>query len=216
MRALFPRWADSALLAAAILGGSVVVGLPVGSLIGVRTPWVDGRLLEFDQPVLFDHRHHVLDDGIGCLYCHPGAAEGALAGVPPTELCMGCHGQIWSDSPLLVPVRRSRFDGLPIRWRRVHDLPDFVAFHHAAHVRRGIGCSSCHGRVEEMAQVRAVASLRMGWCLDCHRRPEPHLREPAEVAEPAWEPPPDQLERGRAIAARLGIDPPTHCTACHR
>jgi len=216
MRPLFPRWSDSALAAALILGGSAVLGAPIALMILVRTPWVTETREPPGQPVQFDHRHHVLDAGIDCLYCHWMADDGPVAGVPPTELCMGCHGQIWNDSPLLAPVRESFFSGDPIPWQRVHALPDFVYFHHGAHVRRGVGCSSCHGHVERMARVHAVATLQMGWCLDCHRAPEMHLRPPEEVTAIDWTPPPDQAARGAALREALGIDPPTHCSACHR
>ena len=216
MRPLFPRWSNSALAAALILCGSAALGAPIALMIQVRTPWVADTLDPIEQPVQFDHRHHVLDAGIDCLYCHWMADESALAGVPPTQLCMGCHGQIWNDSPLLAPVRESFFSGRPIPWVRVHDLPDFVFFHHAAHVRKGIGCSSCHGHVERMARVFAVEALHMAWCLDCHRHPEGHLRPPDQVTAVDWVPPQDQEARGAALRRELSVDPPTHCSACHR
>jgi hypothetical protein len=215
MRPLFPRWSDSALWTALALGGGALLGLPVAILIWVRTPYVTGMLQPVEQPVQFDHRHHVLDDGIDCFYCHWLAAEAPTAGIPPTETCMGCHAQIWSGSPLLEPVRRSWFGAEPIRWRRVHALPDFVFFDHAVHVRNGIGCSSCHGAVETMPLVYAVHPLTMQWCLDCHRDPAPHLRPPERATDIGWTPPGDPAEQ-QALAQRLRVNPPTHCTGCHR
>lgn len=215
MRPLFPRWSNSVLWLSLTLLGVGLIGTPLALIVWVRTPYVTGRLNPPSQPVQFDHRHHVLDDGIDCLYCHYLAVESPFAGVPPTETCLGCHGQIWNESPLLEPVRRSWDRGEPIAWNRVHRLPEFVYFHHAAHVNRGIGCISCHGHVEEMARVYAVAPLTMQWCLDCHRDPVPHLRPPEKATDFDWDPP-DRLAIARELNERLQIDPPTHCTGCHR
>ena len=126
---------------------------------------------------------------------------------------MGCHAQILPDSPLLAPVRASYANDTPLRWRKVTKLPDFVFFDHAIHVERGVGCESCHGRVDQMALVAPAVRIHMGWCLDCHRDPTPHLREPADATVMGMAP---SRRRGRAVAARLAIRPPTHCTGCHR
>ena len=172
MPALFPPWTNTALrlaLGAAVLGGAAT---PVGLMAYVRSPWNTGQSQAVDQPVEFDHRHHVSDDGIDCLYCHSAAETSRAAGVPATEVCMGCHAQIWGNSPQLENVRRSYFSGEPLPWSRVHDLGDFAYFDHAVHVRRGLGCVACHGRVDQMPRVAKVAPLSMQWCLDCHRRYE--------------------------------------------
>jgi hypothetical protein len=132
---------------------------------------------------------------------------------------MGCHGQIWNESPLLEPVRRSFFSGEPIPWRRVHVLAQFVFFNHRVHVGRGVGCVSCHGPVDTMPQVFPIAPLTMGWCLDCHRDPDRFLQPPETVADPTWRPPEGEEARralGREVRQRLGVNPPTNCTACHR
>src|SRR5262249_39620084 len=147
----------------------------------VRTPYSDNREFPVDQPMQFDHRHHVKDDGIDCRYCHGDAERSSYAGIPATEVCMGCHSEVWSGSPMLEPLRRSWFSGKPIPWNRVHKLPDFVYFNHAVHLKKGVGCASCHGRVDQMALAYPVFSLTMGWCLDCHRNPAPHLRPPEEI-----------------------------------
>ena len=133
------------------------------------------------QPVPFSHKHHVGDDGIDCRYCHDTVETSAFAGIPSTRTCMTCHSQLFTDAPMLEPVRRSLATGEPLRWTRVHDLPDFVYFDHSIHVRKGVGCIECHGRVDRMPLMRREASLDMQWCLACHRDPEPHRRAAALV-----------------------------------
>ena len=169
MEALFPRWTNS--VAGASVAGVVAVlaAVPVLAMTLVRSPWITSVGETVEQPVQFDHRHHVRDDGISCLYCHFEAERSRYAGVPPTSVCMGCHGQIYTDAPLLAPVRESALRGEPIPWRQIHVLPDFVFFDHGSHVLRGVDCSHCHGAVETMPQVVRVAPLTMRWCLDCHR-----------------------------------------------
>src|SRR5581483_11790612 len=124
------------------------------------------------QPVPFSHKHHVTDDGIDCRYCHTGVENARFAGVPPTETCMTCHSQIFRDAPMLEPVRASLRENVPIRWNRVNDLPDFVYFDHSIHVQKGIGCSTCHGPVDQMPLTWKGESFYMKWCLDCHRAPQ--------------------------------------------
>jgi len=216
MASVFPPWSDTALriavFATVVSGAAAILGL----MVYVRTPWRRSQFEPVDQPVQFDHRHHAQDDGIDCLYCHKGATQSAFAGVPSTELCMGCHSQIWNQSPKLAPVRQSYFSGEPIRWRRVHNVPDFAYFNHAIHVNKGVGCASCHGRVDQMGQVYQVASLTMGWCLDCHRHPEEHLRPLDQITNMAWSAGEDQPRIGRYLAQKLGVRSLTNCTACHR
>jgi len=217
MRPLFPPWANSALWAVTIALLVFVLGVPIAIMVYVRTPYVTNRGKEVDQPIPFDHRHHVLDDGIDCLYCHYLADRSPWAGVPPTELCMNCHGQIWGDTPLLQPVRESFFTGRPIPWKRVNRVPDFVFFNHEVHVHRGVGCATCHGRVDEMAVVHAAAPLQMKWCLECHREPERYLRPLDQITNMDWSLSPDeQLKVGRELKESLSIVPPTSCTGCHR
>lgn len=203
----------------AVLGLVITVGGGlVGLMLYVRTPYNTGQYTQVDQPVEFDHRHHVVDDEIGCLYCHMGAETSRYAGVPSTDVCMGCHNQIWNDSPLLEPVRRSYFAQRPIPWNRVHDLGDFVYFHHGVHVQAGVGCVNCHGRVDLMARVAQTAPLTMGWCLECHRDPVGYLRSQPQVTADYhsmwgatlenWQP---DWPENRRVITRL-----TTCTACHR
>jgi hypothetical protein len=216
MKALFPPWATS--LARVLIGLAVIfiLGAPLALMAWVRTPLVRGQYDPVVQPVQFDHRHHVRDDGIDCRYCHYEAERSPYAGVPPASLCMKCHSQIWNASPLLEPIRDTYFRGRTLAWQRVHNVPDFAFFNHAAHVMRGVGCVSCHGRVDLMGAVYQVMPLTMGWCLDCHRNPEPHLRPQSEITNMEWVPPEPPAVLGARIRAQRKIEPPTTCSACHR
>jgi hypothetical protein len=217
MKTVFPGWSDTAFRVALSLGVLSLVVAVVAPMIYVRTPYHQRREYPLEQPVQFDHRHHTRDDGIDCYYCHGGARKTAYAGVPSAELCMGCHAQVWPDSVQLEPVRRSYFSGQPLRWSRVHDLPDYVYFNHSAHVTKGVGCVSCHGRVDQMALAFQVAPLSMGWCLDCHRAPERNLRPLAQVTSMTWQPPPGERDTlARKLAAAYRVRHLDHCTTCHR
>jgi len=169
-----------------------------------------------NQPVPFSHKHHVLDDGLDCRYCHTSVETSSVAGLPSTDVCMGCHSQLWTNAEMLEPVRASLQTGESLAWTRVHDLPDFVYFNHSIHIRKGIGCASCHGRVDQMPLMFKVNSLYMEWCLDCHRAPEKHLRPRDKVFDMAYEPPADQLELGRRLAAEYKVEKLTDCQTCHR
>lgn len=208
-----PRWSDSLLRLTLLVGALTVVGVPTLLMAWVRTPGQDDVGVAIDQPIAFDHRHHTRDDGIRCLYCHHEAERAPTAGVPDTALCMGCHNQIWNESPQTAPIRESWELGQPIAWRRVTRLPDFVFFDHSAHVSRGVGCETCHGRVDRMAAVYKVEAMRMDWCVDCHRDPAPHLRPASRIDAMGL---PSDPTRGRRLARELGVRPPTTCTGCHR
>jgi len=215
MAALFRPWTNTAFrvaLLGLVVGASALVAVP---MIWVRTPNWRKQLDQVDQPVEFDHRHHVQDDGIDCLYCHKEATVSATAGVPSTDLCMGCHNQVWNQSPMLEPVRRSYFSGMPIPWNRVHDVPDFVYFNHAIHVNKGVGCVTCHGRVDGMSRVYQVADLSMKWCLDCHRQPARFVRPLDRITDMTWVAA-DQGTLGPDLVREYGVRSVTNCTACHR
>jgi hypothetical protein len=206
MTPLFPRWSDTAFRVGLTLLALAALAVPVGLMIYVRSPYDQGRNIALEQPVQFDHRHHVRDDGIECLYCHSGAERSANAGVPSTEVCMGCHSQVWNQSAFLQPVRESFYTGESIPWQRVHDLPDYVHFNHSVHVTAGVQCAQCHGDVENMPLVHRVESLAMDFCLDCHKHPEVRV---SGYSRPV----------GRARAAQgsgLIDDTLISCTACHR
>lgn len=170
------------------------------------------------QPVRFSHEQHAGRLGMSCLYCHTGVELSPTSKIPPTQTCMNCHQAIKATSEQLEAVRVSWSSGAAIPWERVHRTPDYVYFNHAVHVRRGIGCVSCHGKVNEMPVVVHDKPLSMGWCLDCHRHPEEHLRPPDEATNFNWQPPEarTQLEEGRILQARSRIKAPESCTGCHR
>jgi len=181
-----------------------------------RSPYNTQALVARDQPVQFSHKHHAGELGIDCRYCHTSVETSSNAGIPPTQTCMNCHSQIWSSSPTLEPVRASWRSGESIVWTKVYDLPDYVYFNHAVHVAGGVGCVSCHGRVDQMNLTYQVPSLQMDWCLECHRNPAPNLRPRSEVFNMAWEPPADQPDLGAELMAAHDIHGRSDCTACHR
>jgi len=169
-----------------------------------------------DQPVPFSHKHHVSGLGLDCRYCHTSVETSAFAGMPPTETCITCHSQIWSDSPMLEPVRASWRNNESIHWTRVHDLPGFVYFNHSIHINKGIGCQTCHGRVDLMPLMWKVNSLHMGWCLDCHRAPEKYIRPKAAVFQMDYQPPTDQESLGKKLVAEYKVRKLEDCYTCHR
>jgi len=168
------------------------------------------------QPVPYSHALHVGQLGMDCRYCHTGVEVAAAATIPPTQTCMNCHSKVRADSEKLIPVRESYATGMPVPWIRIHDLPDYVYFDHSAHVRRGVGCVSCHGRIDAMEVVFQDQSLSMGWCLECHRSPENHLRPVEFVTQLDWVPEEDQLALGTRLRETNNINPPTDCNTCHR
>jgi hypothetical protein len=193
-----------------------IAGATYGLALINRSAYVTEAGVAREQPIQFSHRHHAGELGIDCRYCHTTVERTASAGMPPTQTCMNCHAQIWVDSPMLEPVRASYRTDTSIRWWRVHDLPDYVYFNHSIHVQKGIGCATCHGRVDRMNLTWQEASLQMEWCLDCHRAPERFVRPRAEVFNMAWEPPPNQLDVGRELVRAYKIQRLTDCYTCHR
>jgi hypothetical protein len=200
-----------------ILGGVFIVAA-VGWVVARvnRSAYVTQVGVVRDQPVPFSHKHHVNGLGLDCRYCHTSVEDSAFAGIPPTQTCMGCHSQIWADSPLLEPVRASWRDRRPLAWTRVHDLGDFAYFDHSIHVRKGIGCVTCHGRVDLMPMTWREQTLYMDWCLECHRAPERFVRPRERVFDMEWTPDGDQLELGRDLVREYGIVTATDCSTCHR
>jgi hypothetical protein len=175
------------------------------------------RANEFvEQPLQFSHAHHVGDDGIDCRYCHTSVETSSFAGIPPTQTCMNCHSQLWSSSPILEPVRASLREDRSLHWTRVHDLPDFVYFNHSIHVKKGVGCETCHGRVDQMPLMYQENSLQMEWCIECHRAPEQFVRPRSEVFTMGYRPPVAQAVLGPELVREYAIQSLTTCSTCHR
>jgi Cytochrome c7 and related cytochrome c len=186
MAQVFDRSSNALARASLVLTGLIVVALGVALNQLQRSPWVTKQGQRADQPVPFSHRHHVEGLGIQCQYCHTSVEKSMYAGIPPTKTCMNCHAQIWTNAAMLEPVRQSWATGESIKWTRVHDLPDYVYFNHEIHVNKGIGCASCHGRVDEMPLMYQENTLQMEWCLNCHRDPGKNLRPTSEIYNMAW------------------------------
>lgn len=211
---IFPRQLNLlpiALAVAALGGGGGVVFLwwyyfvPENLYVGYQP----------EQPIDYSHRLHAGELGIDCRYCHANVERSHEAMVPPTQTCMGCHSQVRKDSPQLRELRRSWKSGEPVEWVRVHKLPDHAYFDHSVHVAAGVGCKSCHGRVDQMEVVRITEDMSMEWCLECHRDPASQLRpEGVEVTDMEWEP--SAPEEQQKLASARGVNPPTHCSGCHR
>jgi hypothetical protein len=216
MPALFPRSSNTVFRALLGIGALVFVGVPVLLIVWVRTPPVTGQHDAPAQPVEFSHQIHVKGLRIDCRYCHSTVERTAPAGMPSSQTCLPCHNHAWLSGPLFTPVRRSLATGHPIPWVRVNRLPDFVFFDHAIHVNKGVGCETCHGRVDRMARTQQWAPLTMGWCLDCHRNPEPRLRPVAEMTTMGYRPPQSQPELGEQLARTYHVRQAVTCTACHR
>src|SRR5438874_12720510 len=165
-----------------IFGAIFIVAFILWVIGGIiRSPFFTNQGVEREQPVPFSHQHHVAGLGIDCRYCHTSVETSSFAGIPPTQTCMNCHAQIWTNAEMLEPVRASFATGKPLVWSRVHRLPDFVHFYHSIHINKGVGCNTCHGPVDRMPLMYKYASLQMEWCLNCHRAPEKHLRPRDQV-----------------------------------
>ena len=212
---IFPRWADDL---RPLVGAALVIA-PAYLLVLLYysgSPRATDVGYEPVQPVPYSHKLHAGDMGLDCRYCHNTVEQTAHASIPPTATCMNCHTNIYPQSPKLIPVRESYATGMPVRWVRVHDLPDYVYFNHSAHVRRGVGCVECHGRVDKMEVVYQDQKLSMGWCLDCHRDPDPRLRPVEEVTNMAWQPAEDRRALGSRLREQYGLAPSKDCSTCHR
>ena len=200
-----------------ILGALLLAGLLLGLVMEVgNSPWVTQQNVAREQPIQFSHERHVGGNGIDCRYCHTSVEDSKFAGIPPTKTCMNCHSQIFSQSQFLEPVRTSFNSNTPLRWTRVHDLPDFVFFDHSIHVNKGVGCTTCHGQVDRMPLMWQASSLQMQWCLDCHREPERYVRPREAVFRVDYQPPSDQLELGKRLVTEYQIQKLTSCSTCHR
>lgn len=219
MAQIFHRGANnvakiSIVVAILLAGGAFFVYTQIA-----RSSYLTGTFVEKQQPVQFSHKHHVGDDGIDCRYCHTSVETSASAGIPPTQTCMNCHSQIWADSPYLEPVRESYRTNKPIEWQRVHDLPEFAYFNHSIHIAKGVGCSTCHGQIDNMPAVFQQNTLQMEWCLACHREPEKFIRPKSEIYNMQWDgndlsaEERNQLKTDYRIRSKEML---TSCSTCHR
>jgi len=218
MAQLFRRRANTLARAAVV----AIVLLPAAAMtigeIVARSPYYTGKGLAPEQPVPFSHQHHVSDLGIDCRYCHTAVEVSSSAGIPPTETCMSCHSQIWTEQEMLAPVRQSLKTNQPLVWQRVNRLPEFVYFNHSIHIDRGVPCSHCHGPVDEMPLTYQAVDLHMDWCLECHRDPARFIRPREEVFNLDYLPPPDADALGRQLVVDydIHVEQLTDCYICHR
>ena len=212
---IFPKWTNK--LPLFILIG---LKLKVAIIVFIFVYWFTPKHLEIGyqptQPIPFSHKMHVGELGMDCRYCHNNVDKAAHSNIPSTETCMNCHNQIKTDSPHIAKIKKSYITGEPIKWVKVHMLPDYAYFNHSRHVNSGISCVSCHGRVDQMEKVYQAKRLSMGWCLECHRAPEKHLRPIDKVYQMDWEPEEDQITLGLKLKDKYNINPKEHCSVCHR
>lgn len=218
MGQLFHRSANTIALASIVGVGLLLV---VGSLIWwllVWSPYMTQVNVPQEQPVPFSHKHHVEGLGLDCRYCHTTVENSSFAGIPPTKTCMTCHSQVWTNAAILAPIRDSFKNNTPIAWTRVNDLPDYVYFDHSIHVAKGIGCTTCHGPVGEMPLTWKGESLKMSWCLNCHRHPQNYIRPEDQVFNADYQPPANQAELGKQLVQQYDIKLQllTSCSTCHR
>jgi hypothetical protein len=198
--------------------GAVILIALLGYAVDVvnKTSYVTEVNNARPQPVPFSHKHHVGELGLDCRYCHTSVEVSSSAGMPPTETCMTCHSQIWTNSEMLAPVRASYTNSKSISWTRVNAVPDFVYFNHSIHVAKGVGCTTCHGPVGEMNITWRGQTLYMRWCLECHNAPERFLRPRSEVFDAFYQAPSNQLTLGRELMKEYKVQKLTNCTTCHR
>jgi len=197
-----------------------LIGLGFAGVLEVaRSSYMTRQNIAREQPVQFSHKHHVADDGIDCRYCHASVESSAVAGIPPTRTCMNCHSVLFNTVGYLEPIRESYRTDQSIPWVKVHRLADFAYFNHSIHINKGVGCSSCHGQVNQMPLVFQANTLLMQWCLDCHRNPEQFLRPRDQVFNMDWKAPANQAEIGGKLAVEYNIPTVTQltsCSTCHR
>ncbi len=201
-----------------IIGGLIFLVVLVSALTAFSRISRNRVGVPVAQPIGFQHSLHAGELGIDCRYCHTSVEVAAYANIPPTEVCMTCHSQIRVGSPQLAGVYESWENETPIVWNKVHDLADFVYFNHSAHINNGVGCSYCHGRVDQMSAIWKAEPMTMGWCLECHRAPERFVRPREEVFNMAYEAPANQLELGTQLveAYNINADALANCSVCHR
>lgn len=218
MAQLFPKSANALSRVGFVLALLMPAVIVSAFIVGVRTPYQTAVGVVREQPVPFSHQHHAGNLRIDCRYCHHSVEESPFAGMPASEVCMTCHSQLWTNADMLAPVRESLAFNEALRWRRINDLPDYVYFDHSIHVHKGIGCESCHGRVDQMPLSYAVRPFFMEFCLDCHRNPSLHLRPLDQITTMGWQAPTGQEALGSALLEQyhINVSQLTDCSICHR
>lgn len=215
MGLIFPKKIDLFVRAGLLLVG-IGAAATAGGMLFLHHPERIEPGYQPTQPVPYSHKLHAGNLGMDCLYCHNTVDKSSYAAVPATQTCMNCHSKVKGQSVVLEPVRKSYETDEPIPWVKIHRLPDYAYFNHSAHVNAGVSCVECHGRVDQMVEVKQVKSLTMAWCLDCHRNPAAHLRPTEFVTKLDWKPEGDPVALGRQIIAQKKINPPVNCSGCHR
>jgi hypothetical protein len=211
----FSKKSDRILRTVLVVAGLGVIG-GASTLYYATLPTTLEPGYQPQQPVPYSHKLHAGNMGMDCTYCHTSVLKAAYASIPPTQTCMNCHSKVKEKSLVLEPVRASWASGESVPWIKVHRLPDYVYFNHSAHTNAGVSCVSCHGRIDQMVEVKQVQTLAMSWCLECHRNPAPNLRPTQFVTKLDWKPEGDPVALGREIIANKGINPPVNCSGCHR
>ncbi|QQL44641.1 cytochrome c3 family protein [Sulfuriroseicoccus oceanibius] len=229
MANLFPRSSNFLPIKIGLFVGVVGITLALGFTY-YGTPKYTRVGYAPDQPVPFSHKLHAGELGLDCRYCHSNVTESNHSNIPPVSTCMNCHeAGVKTQSDALAVVRDAAETGKSLEWVQIHETADYVFFDHSAHVNSGIGCVSCHGRIDQMEKVFHAENHSMGWCLECHREPEKHLRPIEQVTNLAWtaaDHPPvmvdgelkqlTQEELGLMLKDQWRIDPPETCGGCHR
>jgi ferredoxin len=215
MANIFPKSSNVLVIKLAV--ALVSVGAVVAGLVWYYfTPKYTRVGYEPQQPVSYSHALHVGQLGMDCRYCHSFVDQAAASNIPTTQTCMNCHNKIQKGNPKLKPLQDSWDTGEPMRWVKIHNVPDYAYFNHAVHVNRGVSCASCHGKINEMEVVYHDKPLSMAWCLECHRAPENHLRPLSQVYNLDWSAGEKQKELGNVLKEKWNINPPLHCGGCHR
>jgi Cytochrome c7 and related cytochrome c len=218
MGQVFPRSANS-IAVASIIGGGLLAGLlALAAWVLVWSPYMTQQNVPIPQPVPFSHQRHVEGNGLDCRYCHTSVENASFAGIPPTHTCMTCHSQVFTNAAILAPIRDSYANNTPIEWTRVYDLPDYVYFDHSIHIAKGVGCTTCHGPIGDMPLTWKAVSLKMSWCLNCHRHPENYLRPADQIFNADYQVPANQAELGAELVKQnnLNLKLMTSCSTCHR
>jgi len=217
MTQIFSPAADTWLRLFVVAAVAIVCGGTAAVIAFARSDYYTGaRIHPPPQPVPFSHKHHVGGLGIDCRYCHSSVAEGPRAGLPPTHTCMSCHSQIWTNAAMLAPVRHSLAENTSLRWHRVARLPQYVYFRHDIHIAKGVGCETCHGRVDRMPLMVEAVPFTMDFCLDCHRDPAPRLRPREHITEMGWSTGDRALGQDLLKQSGIRLGEITYCYVCHR